>query len=106
MKERWTLEGKTALITGGTKGIGAAIAKEFLAFGASVCVVARTAEDIEAMQEQEGEKLTGIREDLSRKEAFRNVTGYVEQQFGKLDILVNNVGMNIRKKTEAYKREE
>lgn len=45
-KERWTLENQTALITGGTKGIGAAIAKELMDFGAHVCVVSRSVEDI------------------------------------------------------------
>ena len=106
MNTRWTLENKIALVTGGTRGIGAAIAKEFLSFGAWVCVIARSQEDIEKMEEVEGEKLIGIREDLSQNEAYRNITGYVEEKFGKLDILVNNVGMNIRKKTEEYSREE
>ena len=106
MKERWTLKDKTALVTGGTKAIGAAIAREFLTFGAQVCIVARSGEDIQAMQEEEGEKLTGIQQDLSHKDAFTNIIDYAEKQFGKLDILVNNVGMNIRKKTEAYSREE
>jgi tropinone reductase I len=106
MNTRWTLENKIALVTGGTRGIGAAIAKEFLSFGAWVCVIARSQEDLEKMEEVGGEKLIGIREDLSQKEACRKITGYVEEKFGKLDILVNNVGMNIRKKTEEYSREE
>ncbi|MBS3773789.1 MAG: SDR family oxidoreductase [Bacteroidales bacterium] len=106
MNTRWTLENKIAIVTGGTRGIGAAIAKEFLSFGAWVCVIARSQEDLEKMEEVEGEKLIGIREDLSQKEAYRKITGYVEEKFGKLDILVNNVGINIRKKTEEYTREE
>ncbi|MGM0530231.1 MAG: SDR family oxidoreductase [Bacteroidota bacterium] len=106
MKTRWTLENKIAIVTGGTKGIGAAIAREFLSFGAWVCVIARSQGDIKKMEEEEGEKLIGIQQDLSQKEAYRKITGYVEEKFGKLDILVNNVGMNIRKKTEEYTREE
>ena len=106
MKHRWTLENKTALVTGGTKGIGAAIAKEFLSFGARVCVVARSQKDIEKMREQEGEKLTGIQQDLSKEDAFRNIMEFVRGNFGNLDILINNVGMNIRKKTEEYTRLE
>lgn len=106
MKARWTLENKIAVVTGGTKGIGAAIAKEFLSFGAWVCVIARSQEDIKKMEEEEGEKLIGIQQDLSHQEAYKKITGYVEEKFGKLDILVNNVGMNIRKKTGEYTREE
>ncbi|MCF8335769.1 MAG: SDR family oxidoreductase [Bacteroidales bacterium] len=106
MNERWTLKNKTAIVTGGTRGIGAAIAKELLAFGARVCVVARSGEDIRTMQEQEGEKLTGIQQDLSQKKAFKHITEYAEKTFGQLDILVNNAGVNIRKKTEEYTREE
>jgi Tropinone reductase 1 len=106
MNKRWTLENKTALVTGGTKGIGAAIAREFLSFGARVCVVARSGEDIEKMKAQEGEMLTGIQQDMSKEDAFTNIMGFVEENFGNLDILVNNVGMNIRKKTEEYTRLE
>jgi Tropinone reductase 1 len=43
LRERWTLAGKKALITGATKGIGLAIAQEFLALGAEVMIVARNA---------------------------------------------------------------
>jgi len=106
MNKRWTLENKTALVTGGTKGIGAAIAREFLSFGARVCVVARSGEDIDKMKAQEGEMLTGIQQDMSKEDAFTNIMGFVEENFGNLDILVNNVGMNIRKKTEEYTRLE
>lgn len=106
MNKRWTLENKTAIVTGGTKGIGAAIARELLSFGARVCVVARSGEDIIKMQEEEGKQLIGIKQDMSKPEACDNVIGYVEKHFGKLDILVNNVGMNIRKKAEHYTREE
>jgi Tropinone reductase 1 len=106
MNKRWTLENKTALVTGGTKGIGAAIAREFLSFGARVCVVARSGEDIENMKAQEGEMLTGIQQDLSKEDAFTNIMDFVGENFGNLDILVNNVGMNIRKKTEEYTKLE
>jgi Tropinone reductase 1 len=106
MKKQWTLENKKALITGGTKGIGAAIAKEFMDFGAKVCVVSRTGEDIQKMQESLGENLTGTAQDMSKEGSYVKIKDFVRDQFGRLDILVNNVGINIRKKMEDYTREE
>ena len=91
----WNLENKTALVTGGTKGIGKAIVKEFLALGANVIAVARGEQAIEDLKnEMASEKLTCISADLSSKKDIQNIVNSLD----KLDILVNNVGMNIRKK--------
>jgi len=101
-KERWTLENQTALITGGTKGIGAAIAKELMDCGARVCVVSRSVEDIRRMEGEYGDQLTGITQDMSQPEASGKLISQLQERWGKLNILVNNVGMNIRKKTVDY----
>jgi tropinone reductase I len=91
----WNLNNKTALITGGTKGIGKAIVKEFLALGATVITVARGETSIEALKKEvNSDKLTVLSADLGTKEGIQKVLNAV----GHLDILVNNVGMNIRKK--------
>lgn len=105
-QSRWTLKNKKALVTGGTKGIGAATARELMSFGARVCIVSRTAEDIEKMQQEYGEQLTGIVQDMSQKGAAGRVMDQVRQRWDTLDILVNNVGMNIRKKTVEYSQQE
>lgn len=95
----WNLENKTALVTGGSKGIGKAIVAEFLALGASVVAVARNRQDLEALKtEFPTEKLTLYSADMSHKEDIAKVIASLSQ----LDILVNNVGMNIRKKAPDF----
>jgi tropinone reductase I len=95
----WDLKNKTALVTGGTKGIGKAIVLEFLALGANVIAVARSKESIEALKKEVvSRKLKVISADLSTPKGIKKVVDSVD----KLDILVNNVGMNIRKKLVEF----
>lgn len=89
-EERWRLTDKRALVTGGTKGIGYAIADELLRLGAAVTVVARTAGDIEdavAQWERNGLLAEGIAADVSTAEGIAAVATALG---GSLDILVNN----------------
>lgn len=85
---RWSLEGRTALVTGATKGIGLAIADELASFGARVIRVARSNADIDADVTDAGE----------RRRIFEGLE--------RLDILVNNVGTNVRKKAIEYDSDE
>jgi Tropinone reductase 1 len=101
MQTRWSLENRYALITGGTKGIGKATALELLSLGAEVCIVSRSAEDIAEMASKH-KNLIGIEADLSNPAEYPKVIEFVEANLGRLDILVNNVGVNIRKKTIEY----
>lgn len=80
------LSGKVALVTGGTKGAGRAIAERLLQAGATVIVTARNA------PEKANDKLHFIPADLSKAEGAQKVVGEVLSAFGKLDILVNNLG--------------
>lgn len=99
----WNLDNKTALVTGGTKGIGKAIVEEFLALGAHVIAVARTKESIDALKKEvNSDKLTVISADLGTKEGILKVVNSLD----KLDILVNNVGMNIRKKAVDFEDDD
>ncbi|WP_140937303.1 SDR family oxidoreductase [Sphingobacterium lumbrici] len=80
------LSGKIALVTGGTKGTGKAIAERLLNAGATVIITARN------KPEQPNEQLHFISADLSKSAGTQKVANEVLQKFGRLDILVNNLG--------------
>jgi Tropinone reductase 1 len=105
MNNRWNLQGKKAVITGGTRGIGTAILHEFLHLGAEVIIVSRTADDVENLCNNY-ENVDGIAADLSNAESREQVYNYIQNRWDSIDILVNNVGMNIRKPTIDYTEEE
>lgn len=106
MNNRWNLKNKKALITGGTKGIGKSIAKEFIELGADVAIVARNESDFSVLQNDLDANLIFIKADLSNLNDLQHVIHEVNQKWGSLDILINNVGTNIRKKTIEYSADE
>lgn len=91
------LEGKTALITGASKGIGKAIAQKFVAHGANVAFTylssVEKGEALEKELTQEGVKVKGYRSDASNFEEAEKLVNDVVAEFGRLDILVNNAGI-------------
>ncbi|WP_026464780.1 SDR family oxidoreductase [Adhaeribacter aquaticus] len=106
---RWSLAGKKALVTGGTKGIGKAIAEELLSLGAEVFIVARNADEVQNLVntwKEQNLPIFGIAGDMSQESDRQNILKEITTSWGALDILVNNVGTNIRKKTMEYSEEE
>jgi len=92
------LEGKNALVTGGSQGIGAAASLELAREGANVCLTYRK-HDTEAKQyadeiREMGRKALAIKCDISSFAEAESVVKKVVDEFGGLDILVNNAGMN------------
>lgn len=97
---RWRLNGRRALVTGGTKGIGAAIVHELLGLGATVTLVARNESEVQARVSElraAGLDAHGTQADLSTNNGRETALSYAATQMGGLDILVNNVGTNVRK---------
>ncbi len=106
---RWRLEGKHALVTGGTRGIGRAIAEEFVALGAKVCLVARNIDPAHELIERwnrEGCQAIAIQADLSRAKDRQTLCRELAKNWARLDILINNSGINIRKAAVDYSLEE
>jgi tropinone reductase I len=101
----WTLLGKKALITGGTKGIGLAITKEFLELEADVLVVARDAKSIQGKVKHSANLFT-MDGDVTDPKFRAQLIERLQKNWGKLDVLVNNVGTNVRKKFAEYTEEE
>ena len=91
------LEGKVAVVTGGSRGIGAAIARRFGAEGARVAVAYRSAaeaaEQVVAGIEADGGEASAIRCDVSRTKECAAMAEAAAAKFGGVDILVNNAGI-------------
>ncbi len=90
------LDGKTALVTGASQGIGEAIARRLAAQGARVVLAARSVDKLEALAgslTQEGGQAAVLALDLSASEAVADRLGELPEEFAAIDILVNNAGI-------------
>ena len=87
------LKGKTALITGGGRGIGRAIALAFAREGARIAVAARTVEQIEQVATEIGNGAIALACDVADPESVTRMFGELRERFGHADILVNNAGI-------------
>jgi 3-oxoacyl-[acyl-carrier protein] reductase len=93
-----TLKGRKALITGGSLGIGLAMAKQFAASGADVAIMARRQgpldEAVATIGAKPGQKVVAVACDVARADDVKRGYGEVIAALGKVDILVNNAGMS------------
>ena len=103
------LKGKTALIVGGGRGIGEAIALAFAREGANVAVAARTRAEVEDLADrirQSGHKSLALVVDIANESAVNVMVDMVITQFGHLDILVNSAGVSIHAPIEKTRTED
>ncbi|XP_057971003.1 tropinone reductase homolog At5g06060-like [Malania oleifera] len=107
---RWSLHGMTALVTGGTRGIGYAIVEELAGLGAVVYTCSRNKTELnERLQEWSGKglRVSGSVCDLASRDQRENLMETVSSVFGgKLSILVNNAATVVRKETTAFTAED
>lgn len=97
-----SLSGKTAVITGGGSGIGAAIALAFAADGAKVMIAGRNVEKLKTIASKaKGGAIHTSACDVSEREQAAKLIANATEQFGKIDILVNAAGVNIPKRLMA-----
>lgn len=101
----WNLSGKKALVTGGTKGIGLAITQEFLDLGAEVLAIARDTKTIQGKLRNSANLFT-MDGDVTDRAFRQRLVEKITTNWGKLDVLVNNVGTNVRKKFVDYTEDE
>jgi len=87
------LDGKVAIVTGAGRGIGAAIARELAAAGASVVLAARSEDELEKVRGSIAGKALTVRTDVSRVEELERLASTAVRELGGVDILVNNAGV-------------
>jgi len=101
----WSLQGHRAVVTGATGGIGLATARELATLGAEVLLVARREPAVEAEAKalrDAGHRAHGCVADVSTADGRDTVRARVDALWGGLDVLINNVGTNIRAPTADY----
>jgi tropinone reductase I len=107
--DMWNLNSKKILITGGTKGIGRVAVSEMLLLGASVLFTGRSEQEVKDLENtlrQQYDHVWGLPIDITNETHRAELENWVAGHWHKLDVLVNNAGINIRKASDAYTDEE
>ena len=101
----FNLDGKVAMVTGSTRGLGEVSAKALAKAGAHVAVCGRVEADLERVSRSImdlGRKSAGFSMDVTSKESVHEAVDKILEHFGKIDILVNNAGVNYRVPVTEY----
>lgn len=108
--ERFRMDDRVALITGGNRGLGKAMAEALAEAGANVVVTSRSAKDAAAvaaaLEAQYGRACRGYACDVTEPSDIQGLVANVIAEFGQIDALINNAGINIRGPIEALSLEE
>lgn len=104
--DKMNLKGKTVIVTGGTKGIGAAVCDRFAEEGSNIVIVSRTKKDCELKAEELQKKaerdirIIPCAADISNPDDAEALVSETINQLGRIDILINNAGVGITKRAE------
>lgn len=108
--ERFRMDGRICLVTGASRGLGRAMAEALAEAGASIVAVSRNPEQVQAVaaeiEKTHGRPCRGYACDVSDEDQVRVLVTRVIADFGRIDVLVNNAGINIRKPIEEMTLEE
>ena len=108
--KQFELTDRVAIVTGGSKGLGQAIAAGFASAGANLVLVSRNESESQSTAKQIAEEFgvdaIGMNADVSEPEQFDRVVSATMDRFGRIDILVNNAGINIRGPIDELTLEE
>jgi 2-deoxy-D-gluconate 3-dehydrogenase len=101
MKDMFSLKGKVAMVTGGNGGIGLGIARGLASVGGDIVIAARdrgkSAKAGEAIRKDFGVRVLEVEVDIRQEKKIEAMVKKVLDTFGRIDVLVNNAGINIRK---------
>lgn len=110
MNHPFRLDGKVAIVTGGNGGIGKGMAMGLAEAGCRIVIAARNQTKTEAalreFQEKFGQPALGIQVNVKNENEIRAMVQKVKEVFGRIDILINNAGMGIRKNPQDYTNED
>ncbi len=99
--DTFRLDGKTALITGGTKGLGLAMARALAQAGANIALCSRNADEARQaareIADATGRKTAGFEADITRSDSIARLAADIQSSLGAVDVLINNAGCNVRK---------
>jgi NAD(P)-dependent dehydrogenase (short-subunit alcohol dehydrogenase family) len=98
--KQFDLTGRTALVTGASKGLGEAIAEGLASAGANLVLTSRHADEVEPVARRIADeykvRAIGVEADVASPEAVESMVAKALAEFGRMDVLVNNAGINIR----------
>jgi len=110
MDDLFGLKGKVSVVTGGNGGIGKGIADGLAAKGSTIVVasrdVSKTADAVEDIRSRFGVNASGVSLNVTDKTSIENAVRQVLDQYGRIDVLVNNAGVSVRKAPEDYTSED
>lgn len=105
----YDLHGKTVLVTGGSRGLGLVLARQFAANGARVAICARDEQELQTASEDlqnRGAEVAAIKCDVTNMAEVEDMVNRIRERFGKIDVLVNNAGTIQVGPIEVMKRED